>query len=59
MTVDEIPAFFDYIDRITKILEVFHNNVKTFQQSQAHQGEVRQSIRSPLMHGLKIGKNDI
>lgn len=58
MTINEIPAIFGYVDRISKILGVF-NNVKSIQQSQAHQDEIRQSVRLPLMRGLKIGKNDV
>lgn len=58
MTVNEIPVNFGYVNNIS-ILGIFNNNVQSIQPSQADQGEVRQSMRSLLMRGLKIGKNDV
>ncbi|CAO3686545.1 unnamed protein product [Rhizopus microsporus] len=58
MTVNEIPVNFGYVNK-SSILGIFNNNVQSIQPSQADQGEVRQSMQSLLMRGLKIGKNDV
>ncbi|KAG1491402.1 hypothetical protein G6F49_011975 [Rhizopus delemar] len=55
-TVNEIPAIFGYINRIAKIVGIFNDIAKVIVPVQDDEGEVRQSLRSPIIRGLSLHK---
>ncbi|KAG1039802.1 hypothetical protein G6F43_012429 [Rhizopus delemar] len=55
-TVNEIPAIFGYINRIAKIVGIFNDIAKVIVPVQDDEGEVRQSLRSPIIRELSLYK---